>query len=278
MLRRSEPSRNMHRFYRLSVERILFGGWSCQREWGASAVRVRCAARRTRPRMKRRRGLTDWSKRSAVVAMPKRWVGWVTRHVDHGAVLRPFGRVWNDRGFQMRGNSQQVRGGWQYLAYHMRDNAMPLQLVGETIDAKRAHLGAQAGELVPLVRGVYIEAADDIEATILGHAVRIARHLYPKAYLSSASAALLAPTSDGRLSISGRRNQRTRMRNLEIIQNEAPPHPSTTIAIVGDDLGEQRVDVSSLRQRCQSAWNSFQATASKSFHFVSPVSPVFCVV
>ena len=131
----------------------------------------------------------------------------------------------------------------------MRDNAMPLQLVGETIDAKRAHLRAQAGELVPLVRGVYIEAADDIEATILGHAVRIARYLYPKAYLSSASAALLAPTSDGRLFISGRRNQRTRMRNLEIIQNEAPPHPSTAIAIVGDDLGEQRVDVSSPRQR-----------------------------
>ena len=126
---------------------------------------------------------------------------------------------------------------------------MPLQLVGETIDAKRAHLRAQAGELVPLVRGVYIEAADDIEATILGHAVRIARYLYPKAYLSSASAALLAPTSDGRLFISGRRNQRTRMRNLEIIQNEAPPHPSTAIAIVGDDLGEQRVDVSSPRQR-----------------------------
>ena len=126
---------------------------------------------------------------------------------------------------------------------------MPLQLVGETIDAKRAHRRAQAGELVPLVRGVYIEAADDIEATILGHAVRIARYLYPKAYLSSASAALLAPTSDGRLFISGRRNQRTRMRNLEIIQNEAPPHPSTAIAIVGDDLGEQRVDVSSPRQR-----------------------------
>ena len=34
VLRRSEPSRNMHRFYRLSVERTLFGGWSCQREWG----------------------------------------------------------------------------------------------------------------------------------------------------------------------------------------------------------------------------------------------------
>ena len=34
MLRRSEPSRRMHRFYRLSVEPTLFGGWSCQREWG----------------------------------------------------------------------------------------------------------------------------------------------------------------------------------------------------------------------------------------------------
>ena len=32
---------------------------------------------------------------------------------------------------------------------------MALQLVGETIDAKRAHLRAQTGELIPLVRGVY---------------------------------------------------------------------------------------------------------------------------
>jgi serine/threonine-protein kinase HipA len=126
---------------------------------------------------------------------------------------------------------------------------MALHLVGETIDAKRAHQRAQAGALIQLVRGVYVDDQGDIEATIFGHAVRIAHYLYPKAYLSSASAVLLAPTPDGRLFISGRRNQRTRLRTLEIIQNEAPKHPSTAMAVIGDDLGEFRIDVSSPRQR-----------------------------
>jgi serine/threonine-protein kinase HipA len=126
---------------------------------------------------------------------------------------------------------------------------MALHLVGETIDARRAHQRARAGELIQLVRGVYVDDQGDIEATILGHAVRIAHYLYPAAYLSSASAALLAPTPDGRLFISGRRNQRTRLRTLEIIQNEAPKHPSTAIAVIGDDLGELRVLASSPRQR-----------------------------
>lgn len=126
---------------------------------------------------------------------------------------------------------------------------MAIQLVGETIDAKRAHQRAQSGELIPLVRGVYVDQDGDAEAAILGHAVRIAHYLYPNAYLSSASAALLAPTPDGRLFISGRRNQRTRLRTLEIIQNEAPAHPSTAIAVIGDDLGELRIAASSPRQR-----------------------------
>ena len=126
---------------------------------------------------------------------------------------------------------------------------MALHLVGETIDAKRAHLRAQSGELIQLVRGVYVDDDGSAETAVLSHAVRIAHYLYPNAYLSSASAALLAPTPDGRLFISGRRNQRTRLRNLEIVQNEAPPHPSTAVAVVGDDLGELRIDVSSPRQR-----------------------------
>ncbi|ODT82540.1 MAG: phosphatidylinositol kinase [Pelagibacterium sp. SCN 64-44] len=126
---------------------------------------------------------------------------------------------------------------------------MTIHLVGETIDAKRAHQRAQAGELIQLIRGVYAESGKDIEAAILGHAVRIAHYLYPRAYLSSASAVLLAPTPDGRLFISGRRNQRTRLRTLEIVQNEAPAYPSTATAVVGDDLGELRIDVSSPRQR-----------------------------
>lgn len=131
----------------------------------------------------------------------------------------------------------------------MRDNPVAIHLVGETIDAKRVHQRAQAGELIQLVRGVYVDHGGDAEATILGHAVRIAHYLYPNAYLSSASAVLLAPTPDGRLFISGRRNQRTRLRTLEIVQNQAPAHPSTAIAVIGDDLGELRVAASSPRQR-----------------------------
>lgn len=126
---------------------------------------------------------------------------------------------------------------------------MAIHLVGETIDARRAHQRAQAGELIQLVRGVYVDGDGDVEAAIFGHAVRIAHYLYPNAYLSSASAVLLAPTPDGRLFISGRRNQRTRLRTLEIVQIEAPAHPSIAIAVIGDDLGELRVDASSPRQR-----------------------------
>jgi serine/threonine-protein kinase HipA len=126
---------------------------------------------------------------------------------------------------------------------------MAIHLVGETIDPKRAYQRAQSGELIPLVRGVYADHDGDIEMAILGHAVRIAHYLYPNAYLSSASAVLLAPTPDGRLFISGRRNQRTRLRTLEIIQNEAPRYPSTAIAVIGDDLGELHIAASSPRQR-----------------------------
>ena len=125
---------------------------------------------------------------------------------------------------------------------------MGLHLVGETLDAKRAHQRAKAGELVPLVRGVYLDPGD-IDAAVMGHAVRIARYLYPKAYLASASAVLLGPTSGGKLYIAGARNQRTRLRGLEIVQNEAPAHPSVVNAVVGDDLGELRVEASSPRQR-----------------------------
>ena len=33
-LERHHPARRMHRYYRLSVERNLFGEWSLMREWG----------------------------------------------------------------------------------------------------------------------------------------------------------------------------------------------------------------------------------------------------
>jgi serine/threonine-protein kinase HipA len=124
-----------------------------------------------------------------------------------------------------------------------------LYLVGENLDKTRAHYQAETGKIVQLMRGIYVDSADDIDAVVLRHAVRIARYLYPRAYLSAASAVLLAPTRDGRLFVSGPRSQRTRIRALEIIQNVAPEHPSTASAVIQDGLGEFRVDVSSIRQR-----------------------------
>jgi serine/threonine-protein kinase HipA len=126
---------------------------------------------------------------------------------------------------------------------------MPLYLIGENLDKTRSHYRAETGKLVHLVRGVYIDRDDDIDTTIIKHAVRIAKYLYPRAYLSGASAVLLAPSRDGRLFLSGRRNKRTHIRSLEIVQNEAPKHPSLGTAIVDDGMGEFWIDVSSVRQR-----------------------------
>ena len=126
---------------------------------------------------------------------------------------------------------------------------MALYLVGENIDKGRSHYQAETGKLVQLMRGIYVDADDDIDAIVLKHAVRIARYLYSKAYLSAASAILMGPTRDGRLFLSGRRSQRTRIRALEIIQNEAPKSPSLGSAIVDDGMGEFRIDVSAMRQR-----------------------------
>jgi serine/threonine-protein kinase HipA len=126
---------------------------------------------------------------------------------------------------------------------------MALHLVGETIDKTRSHYQAETGKLVQLMRGIYVDAGDDADATVLRHAIRIAKYLYPRAYLSGASAVLLAPTRDGRLFLSGRRIQRTRIRALEIIQNEAPKRPSIGSAVVDDGMGEFLINVSSIRQR-----------------------------
>ncbi len=126
---------------------------------------------------------------------------------------------------------------------------MALYLVGENLDKTRSHYRAETGKLVQLVRGVYVDPDDDIDAMVLKHAVRIAKYLYARAYLSAASAVLLAPTRDGRLFLSARRIQRTRIRALEIIQNQAPAHPSLGSAVIDDGIGEFRVDVSSIRQR-----------------------------
>ena len=111
-----------------------------------------------------------------------------------------------------------------------------LYLIGENFDKTRAHYQAKTGKIVQLMRGIYVDSADDIDTVILRHAVRIARYLYPRAYLSAASAVLLAPMRDGRLFVSGPRSQRTPIRGLEIIQNVAPKHPSTASAIIEDGI------------------------------------------
>src|ERR1017187_7468940 len=122
---------------------------------------------------------------------------------------------------------------------------MGLHLVGETIDKNRAHRAAETGKLLQLMRGIYVDAGDDVEATVLKHAVRIAHYLYPHTYLAAASAILLGPMRDGRLFLSGRRNQRTRIRALEIVQNQAPPHPALDTGVVDDGMGEFRIHVRS---------------------------------
>ena len=76
---------------------------------------------------------------------------------------------------------------------------MALHLVGETLDKTRSHYLAETAKLAQLMRGIYVDAGDDVEAVVLKHALRIAKYLYPRAYLSAASAVLLGPTRDGRL-------------------------------------------------------------------------------
>lgn len=65
------------------------------------------------------------------------------------------------------------------------------------LDKNRAHYQAETGKIVQLMRGIYVDADDDIDITVLRNAVRIAHYLYPQAYLSASSAVLLVPTRDG---------------------------------------------------------------------------------
>ncbi|WP_297838448.1 type II toxin-antitoxin system HipA family toxin [uncultured Roseibium sp.] len=139
---------------------------------------------------------------------------------------------------------------------------MTLYLVGLNIDRQRAYAAAQAGKLVNLARGIYVDAGDDANRVVMDHAVRIAAYFYPQAYLSGASAMTLSPTQDGRLFLSGRRNQRNRIRALEIIQNEAPDLPSTVPVIVGDSMGEITLTASSPRQRFLEAFRRRSEHAS----------------
>jgi serine/threonine-protein kinase HipA len=137
---------------------------------------------------------------------------------------------------------------WNCHASEMRDNRIDIDLVKETIDAKRAYQFPQKDEFIPLFRGVCADHDGETEMAILGDAVRIAHYLYPNAYLSSASAVLLAPTPRWAPLHQWSPLPAHRVANPGIIQNEAPAHPSTAIAIIGDDLRELRIAASSPRQ------------------------------
>ena len=124
-----------------------------------------------------------------------------------------------------------------------------LHLVGETIDKHRARYGVETGRLVQIMRGIYIASEDDADTVLFDHALRIAAYLYPSTYLCGASAEQLAPTLDRRLFLSGRRNARTRLRTLEIVQTRAPDAPETETAQTTDPMGDLMVRRSTLRFR-----------------------------
>ena len=126
---------------------------------------------------------------------------------------------------------------------------MSLYLVGENIEKAQAHYRSERGDLVQLMRGIYVDASDHVDETVLAHAVRIAKYLYPRAYLASASSALLHPTDSGKLYISGPRNNRIRIRALEIIQNRTSENPSIVTTTIEDPTGTFTMAASSIRQR-----------------------------
>lgn len=129
-----------------------------------------------------------------------------------------------------------------------------LHLIGINIDSSTAHYRVRTGVWTALRRGVFVDAEADIDEVVAAHAVRIATFLYPNAYLSAASAVLLGPAEGGRLFLSSRRGQRTRIRSLEIIQNQGPRVPSLVTASLQDPLGDLVVNASSPRQRLLEAF------------------------
>ncbi|MDE0531994.1 MAG: hypothetical protein OXI01_11190 [Albidovulum sp.] len=124
-----------------------------------------------------------------------------------------------------------------------------LHLVGETLDKHRAQYGTANGNLVRILRSNYVGAEAYADAVLFDHALRIVAYLYPNTYLCGASAENLAPTSDGHLFLSGRRNARTRLRSLEIVQTRAPDSPETETAQTADPMGGLSVRRSTLRFR-----------------------------
>jgi hypothetical protein len=57
-LHRSDPAKNLHRYYRLDVQHDLFGAWCFIREWGARAAPVKRGKSPTLPPPRHRPRLT----------------------------------------------------------------------------------------------------------------------------------------------------------------------------------------------------------------------------
>ena len=127
---------------------------------------------------------------------------------------------------------------------------MSLYLVSENISARMAAYNEDAGKLVSIAKGVYLDIDCDVENEILKYAFRIATYIYKNAYFIGYSASELAPSPDGKIFISGgARNSRNRIRNLEIIQTKRNQSPSLQSAIIKDGMGEFSVKISSSLQR-----------------------------
>ena len=112
-----------------------------------------------------------------------------------------------------------------------------LYLVGENIDKHRAYRLAKQDKLVPIMRGILAESTSNIDEVILKNSIRISNYLYPKTYLSGVSAETLSPTMDGRIFLSSKRNQKTRLRSLIIVQTKAPIKPEIESVTINDELG-----------------------------------------
>jgi serine/threonine-protein kinase HipA len=124
------------------------------------------------------------------------------------------------------------------------------------------HLRARAREVIPLVRGGYASEGADIDQTVMAHADRIAHYTCPTPILRQRAPSCWRRPRTGVFS-SGRRNQRTRSRTLETVQDQAAGYPSTAAVVIGGDLGELRLRVSSPQQRRLAAFRlqSEHATA-----------------
>ena len=55
------------------------------------------------------------------------------------------------------------------LSTYWKVGRMALDLVREPIDKDRSHYGAETGKVVKLMRGVYVDVEDGINAVVLRH-------------------------------------------------------------------------------------------------------------